>query len=355
MLGHGKNSGPALAGKLTELGYQPVLETWAGFTPRSFGRNRPLAILADVDKPAARPMEEFTVGIRKLWGESYPIIAVSAARKFQEVSALLDAGADDCLPKAAAGELLERKLARCLDRLAPAGGGGDELAGEVPDSLLGVFSDNPRLARLGDLVEVHAGATPRRPTFRRMAPPDQDWRGVLTSDAVDRFYVGRPTSYLSWSRLHLFRMPQPQEYAVAEKVLLCRAGPPLAAAVDRSRLPAGTDVYALVPREGTGAGYFACVLNSRLADFYFNRVASLGTDGRLRLEDIREMPVPRPSAAALQELGRVASLLAHFGANPRSWVDRQSRDELLESMENAVFSAYGADREVREGLAALHF
>lgn len=356
LLGHDKDAGMKLARVLSDCGYRPLAGSWKGFSPRAFGRNdRPRMILADVDRPTARPMAEFSREMRLLWGDAYPIVAVTAASKFGHISALIDAGATDCLPKKASSELLKRKIKRCLDSLArPA---EDEMAEDVSDNLanLFAFAASPALVRLGDLVDAHAGATPRMPTYRRMAPPDEGWRGVMTADVVGRFYAGKASSYLSWNRLHLFRVPSPEEYAVEEKVLLRRAGPPLAAAVDRSRLPAGTDVYSLVPREGVSAGYVACLLNSRLLDFYFNRLVKLSADGRLRLEAIRETPVPRPDGGINRELSRTATLLAHFGSNPQSWIDRQSRDQLLEEMENAVFGLYGADDGVRRELATLHF
>ena len=149
-------------------------------------------------------------------------------------------------------------------------------------------------------------------------------------------------------------MPDRSEYDVPEKVLLSRSGPPLVAAVDKSRLPVGNDVYSLVPREGVGAGFLACLLNSRLLDFYGNRLAG-NQDSRLRPESIREIPVPDPERVSMQQFARYAALLAHFGPNPQSWIDRQSRDEVLEEMDDAVFALYGAGREAREGLAAMHF
>lgn len=356
LLGHGKDACLALAKALVTFGFHPTAGNWNNFSPRSFGRHdRPRLVLADVDNPHARPMEEFSKELRRVWGKNFPIVAVSSVRKFQEISVLLDNGASDFLPKSASAGLLERKIVRCLAAAAMTAPISDALAEEVPGNLLDVFIGNNGLRRLEDLADVYAGATPRRTTWRRMAPPDQDWKGVLTSDVVERFHVGKLASYLSWNRIHLFRLPPPREYAVSEKVLLCRAGPPLAAAVDRSRLPAGTDVYAVVPREGVSAGYLACIFNSRLMDFYFNRVARLGSDGRLRLEDIREAPMPRPTAAANQELARAAALLSHFGPNPQGWIDRQSREEVAEHMENAIFGLYGADHEVRQGLAAMHF
>jgi CheY-like chemotaxis protein len=353
LLGHGKKHGMELVKVVSALGLRPVAAAWDGFSPRSFGRDRPELILADVDQPGAAEMESFCCDVRRRWGQAYPVIAVSASTRFRDVSGLLDAGASDCLAKTAPPELVERKILRALAG-APGAFPGD---GEepVPESLAELFAPGNGLVKLGDLASVHSGAAPRRPGFRRMAPPDGEWRGVMTSEAVDRFFVGKPDQYLRWSRFHLFRLPDPAEYAVAEKVLLRRAGPPLAAAVDRSRLPAGADVYAAVPREGVGAGFLACLLNSRLMDFYFNRLAAVSRDGRLRPEVLRDVPVPRPTPAANQELGRLAALLAHYGPRPESWIDRQSKDELLEQMENAVFDLYGADRSVGEELAALHF
>ncbi|MCC8189045.1 MAG: hypothetical protein LIP77_00200 [Planctomycetes bacterium] len=352
LLGLGREAGTALAGSLTELGYSPAAGYWEGGVPRTSGRRRPRAVIADVDGPDTPAAAAVVAAVRRGWGSACPTLAVTATRKFGALAALLDAGIAACLPKPVPVELLAKTLRRCLATevvVAP--------TADLPASLLEVFLANDSLLRLGDLVTVHAGATPRRPTYRRLAPPDATWRGVVTADRVDRFYLGRPTSFLSWNRLHLFRLPPESEYAVAEKVLLRRAGPPLAAAVDRSRLPAGTDVYSLVPRAGSGAtaGYIACLLNSRLLDFYFNRMAPAGPDGRLRLEALRAAPVPPPTPRAVRDCNRAAALLSHFGPSPRNRIDRVSREEVLLAMEDAIFDRYRASREARRELAAMHF
>lgn len=353
LLGFENAAAAQLAGVFSAFGFDAVAAPWKGFAPRSFGRNRPKLVAAFMDDPAAASMESLARELRRLWGEFLPILAISSTRRFQDVAALLDAGADDCLPVSAPPELIKRKIVRCLERgRIPAVSEVDE---ELPAGLLRVFAENDDLVPLGELTDVYPGAVPRRPVWRRMAPPDNNWRGVMTADEVGRFYAGKPGSYLSWSRLHLFRLPAPAEYEAAEKVLLRRIGPPLAAAVDRSRLPAGAGVYALVPRDGVAAGYVACLLNSRLLDFYCNRLAPPGHGGRLRPEDVRAIPVPLPTAAAMQELSRAAALLAHYGPNPGHWADRQSRDALLEQMETTVLSLYGAGEDVRDELAALHF
>jgi CheY-like chemotaxis protein len=351
LLGHERDRGLELARALIALGFHPVAEDWGDFVPRR-RRNRPEAIVADMDNPRASPLAEFVPRVKKFWGEAFPVVAMAESRKFQVSSAFIEDGADDYLCKGAPAGLVEKKIRRCLEKASrhpPS-----DLYEEVPADLLRLFQDNSRLTTLGEIAAIHAGAAPRRSWCRRMAPPDAGWRGVLTASQLDRFHVGRPGEYLLWSRLHLFRAPAPEEYSVPEKVLLCRNGPPLRAAVDKSRLPAGADVYSLVPLEGTGAGWLACVLNSRLMDFYFNRLAK-NDDGRLRPDVLRRAPVPVPTPAGVSELGRVATLLSHFGPSPQSWIDRQSKEEQWERMEEMVFDLFGAGSSARAGLAAMHF
>lgn len=353
-----RNSGLRLARILMDAGLEPAAADWYDFNPRGFSRaRRPRLLLANCDHPHAPPFAEFAARVRKYWGENFPIIALSSSRKFGRVAGLVDAGANDCLPPDAPEELAKRKIAACLasgERSAATGGTANELAGETPESILDLFLDNDRLVPLGDLVSVYAGAAPRSARGRRTAPPDQSWRRVVTADTLDRFHIGRPTTYLLWNKLHLFRMPAPGEYSVAEKVVLSRVGPPLVAAVDRSGSPVGADAYALVPAPDVCAGFVACLLNSRLLDFYFNRLAGM-EGGRLLPDAIKSAPVPRPDRSGNRELGRHATLLAHFGPNPESWIDRQSRGEVRESMDRLVFDLYGAPDRARRELAELHF
>lgn len=354
LLGHEKEHGLRLVRVLSDAGYEPVADSWAEFNPRAYGRKKPRLVLADVDDPGApgsSEFEGFCRTLRKAWGEDYPLLATAHSNKFADAAKILDAGATDYLPKNAAPDRVGDKIAKWMrDSLLK------NADGEVPEKLLELFVGD-QLVKLADIADIYPGASPRRAWCRRMAPPDDGWRGVVGADAVDRFFVGRPSGYLLWSRFHLFRLPAPREYSVPEKVLLSRIGPPLAAAVDRSRSPAGGDVYSIVPKEGVSAGFIACVLNSRLMDFYFNRlVGGAGSSGgRLRPESLKSAPFPRPSESVLQELNRASALLSHFGPNPQSWIDRQSKDELWLRMEDAVFAAFGAGEEAKESLAALHF
>lgn len=338
-----------LSTMLGHMGREALAMSWQSFAPRAFGRRHPSLVVADVDGAQAGIIEKLFEPIRKSWGQEFPVIALSRVRKFHEIAAILDAGADFCLPLPPDAALLGQKITRCLNKAAVS-----ELQEDLPRELVSVFSA-PGLIRLGDLAAIHQGVAPRHAAFRRLAPPDHEWRGVLSSGVTDRFFVGRPESYMRWSRFHLFRLPDPAEYAIKEKVVLRRIGPPLAAAVDRSRLPAGADLFALAPKEGVSAGFLACLLNSRLMDFYFNRLAGVGAGGRLRVEDLRNVPLPRPGEALAQDLGRTAALLAHYGPNPQGGIDRDNKDELWRHMEDAVFGLYGVNQEARRELAALCF
>lgn len=353
LLGNERKNGLKLARLLIDLGHEPLVDDWVEFNPRSYTRfSRPKLIIANCDHPGMPAFDEFCFRVRKVWGCEFPIVALAQSRKFGRVAELVDAGANACLAPDEGEQMISRKISACLlGNSAPA---VSELTEEVPGTLLGLFLGNHDLVRLGDLAAVYSGAAPRSGWSRRTAPPDDSWRKVITADMMDRFHIGAPSTYLLWSKLHLFRVPALEEYSVPEKVVVSRVGPPLTAAVDRARLAVGADMYSIVPGEGVGAGYLACLLNSRLLDFYFNRLAG-PQDGRLRPEGIRNVPVPRPGKGMNREFERYATLLSHFGPSPENWIDRQSRDEVRECMDEAVFAAYGVGAAAREELAGLHF
>ncbi|MDR0363252.1 MAG: hypothetical protein LBJ46_11305 [Planctomycetota bacterium] len=351
VLGLEKSDGLLVATCLTRMNMEPSLADWLRFKPKSRSRRPPLAAVVGGENLEPGTEAEAFSRLRRYFGAAFPIIAVGRSNKFGDFAALIDAGADDCLPPRPDPDMVCRKLLR---RLADANAGSIFSEDDAPEALLTAFSAAEREGTLGDRVKVHPGAAPRLPRFRRLAPPDAGWRGVLTADLVERYSVSRPDSYLSWNRLHLFRLPDPSEYAVREKVVLRRAGPPMAAAVDRSGLPGGPDVYLVVPPEGVPAGFLCALLNSRLADFYFNRLAS-AEGGRLRLDAIRRFPIPDIDRRAMNDLSKIAGLLAHYGANPKSWIDRQTRDELADKAEEMVFDMYGVHPGARRELEALHF
>ncbi len=357
MLGYKKIEGLTLAAMAVQLDLEPAAASLANFQPQSLSKKaRPDIVMLDLDGRPEFPVEPFCRELRRCFGDALPILATTAARKFAVLSALLDAGISDCLPREVDEEVFQRKIKRWLGDAAAEQWATHFDDEEIPEDLMRAFSQTRSWRTLGDLAAIYPGAAPRKPAFRRMAPPDAGWRGVLMAEGIERFSPGRPQLYLRWSRLHLFRLPGREEYAVREKVVVRRAGPPVVAAVDRSGAPVGADAYALVPGNGIPAGFVACLLNSRLADFYFNRLlAAEIAGGHLRADVLRRLPVPDVSPEVMQELARTAGLLGHFGINPQSWIDRQRRDELVDVMEERIFALYGLDEAAREELSVLHF
>jgi|GEM_PF-2160806 len=357
LIGHEKVAGLALAAMAIQNDLTPAASAWGRFNIKDLGRrNRPNLVVAAMDTFPGESPESFCQALRARCGERLPIFATLESKKFVAVSRLLDAGFTDCLPPVPDDELFNRKVTRALDDRNGAQPYLFDSEDEIPEALVKVFEGCSGGMTLGDVATVHCGAAPRYRFFRRMAPPDDGWRKVISAENISRFSVSGERIYLSWSRLHLFRLPHPEEYAVREKVVVRRAGPPIMAAVDRTGGPISQDVYSLVPVEGVPAGFIACLLNSRIADFYFNRMLdTTATAGRLKPALLRNFPLPEPDPDVMLELSKASGLLGHFGQNPQSWTDRQRRDEIVQTMEEKLFMLYGVDSEARQGLEALHY
>ncbi len=357
LIGHEKVAGLALAAMAIQNDLTPVASSWGSFTIKDLGRrNRPNLVIAAMDDFPAESPETFCQALRTRCGENLPIFATLESKKFVAISRLLDAGFTDCLPPLPDEELFSRKVTRALVNPSGAQPYLFDAEDEIPEALVKVFEKCSGGMTLGDVTAVHCGVAPRYRFFRRMAPPDAGWRKVISGENISRFAVSGERIYLSWSRLHLFRLPNPAEYAVREKVVVRRAGPPIVAAVDRTGGPIGQDVYSLVPVEGVPAGFIACLLNSRIADFYFNRMLdTTRTAGRLKPALFRNFPLPEPDPDIMLELSKASGLLGHFGQNPQSWVDRQRRDEIVHDVEEKLFMLYGVGSEARQGLEALHY
>lgn len=352
VLGFEERKSRALEQFTAGMGYMTATASWDGFHPRRLGRERIDLALVDADARGELSLADICLSLRKRYGENLPVLAFHASRRFADLEEMIGSGVTDCLPGRPTRQLLERKLVRWLpDPEAERSEAVDE---PPPVGLVEAFRRAGTLSRLGDLADIHVGVAPRQPTYRRLAPPDDSWLAVIPATAVGRFQIDRRRDYLSWNRRHLFRMPDAGEYNAPEKVVLTQNGPPLAAALDRSRSPIGHGLYAIVPRENVLAGFLACVLNSRLVDFYYNRLAK-PRGAALRPEDLRSLPLPLPGRDTQAEMSRNAVLLTHFGPSPAGWIDRRRCEEMREATEEAVFSLYGLKAAERAELAALHF
>ncbi len=230
-------------------------------------------------------------------------------------------------------------MARRANRLVP------EAALDAPPEIIEVFNAlRARAPRVGDVAEIFAGVMPRRESFRRLAKPGPGWAAAISADAVSRFYVAEPQIFVRLDRMAVMRMPKAEEYDQPEKVVLRRVGPPVIAAVDRSRCLVYGDVYAIVPVSGLLGGYLAAVLNSSAVDFYLNRVRPLAgapSGGYLRQVDIEAIPLPVPPLAQQREIDKLAANLAVL--NDPVFLDRshEGRIRIEKQIEQLIFRIYG--------------
>jgi hypothetical protein len=230
---------------------------------------------------------------------------------------------------------------------------------DVPDELRTAF-ERVRLqgGRLGDMAEVFQGLMPRRETFRRMARPGPGWGAALTADCIQPFSVAAPEVFVRMDRAALMRFPSPEEYDHPEKVVIRRVAPPVVAAVDTGRHLVMGDVYSIVPAHGLLCGYLACVLNSRVTDFYLNRIRPLEgapSGGYLRPVDLEAIPVivppleeQRPFAARARELATLPDSRSFYHTHTR-------RTMLLAEINHGIFALYGIGQAEIQRLAKMHF
>ncbi len=121
LLGHPRQTGLELVRELVALGCRAFASDWKDFILKSWKRDRPDVILANIDSETAPPLDEFCDTVRKSWGKHYPIIAMTAEQKVMHIADVLEKGVNDCLPHRPPTRLLDRKITRCIRRnTAPA-------------------------------------------------------------------------------------------------------------------------------------------------------------------------------------------------------------------------------------------
>lgn len=300
-----------------------------------------------------------------------PIIALARSTRLGDAEKLFDLGVSDCVAKPVPPGRLAWKLERCLkaapggnrrqikNELGDSGESGDPRGPEpAPEFLREIFARvGRRGARLGEVARINSGVSVRHPTFRRMAPPTAEWLGLLDADSLGIFRIGRPSWFVKFTPEALARRPAPGEFR-PEKVLVRRVAPPVAAAVDDTGQPFGADLLGVIAGPGINNGYLACVLNSRLANFWFNRLWERGARGgatTLSAADLGALPLAMPSANDGTYFHRAAKLMAFYGPRPASSADRRRREELWREVNARLFALFGFDERAVGLLGRSYF
>lgn len=296
--------------------------------------------------------ERFCVSLRKNEiTREIPILALGQRSTLKETERIFDLGANAFVPMPMRAERFTRTIEDVLK-------GMDEDELSAPPELRALFeNERPDMGQLGNMAEIHAGASLRKPEFRRRARPGPEWAGFITDETIRPFAVLPNESWVLFDRRALIRLPHRDEYDHAEKVVVCRSAPPVVAGVDRSRSPYIAGVLGIVPARDLLCGYLTCLLNSRLMDFFFNRVRRITErpgGSYLRAGDLEAMPVVVPPLKLQKELAFLADNLAGYFSQPLPQRNPRQRP-MLAQMNQAIFDLYGLDETLVSRLSELHF
>lgn len=312
---------------------------------------KPDAIVLDMDMGGGWAEHIFD-NLRRAMPEETPIMAVSSSRTIGEAEHLFGKGVRAYVSKPLNGSQFAAQLqSMLLDR------GETDLPPEDA-SLHAVFRDaEERYGVLGDMAEIFDGAHPRARTYRRDAPPGPGWEPVIAEECLESFSIKPYRAFLKFDKAGLVRVPKPEEYDQEWKVVLRRAAPPVLAALDGSRCPLGTGLYAIVTAQGLDCAYLTCLLNSRLFDYYFNRVrALLPGSSFLRKVDVERMPIMLPALRVQESFKNICRQLA-FSKSGSARLSGGSRLQAttLARMNRMIFDIYGLSEEDVLRLGQLHF
>jgi hypothetical protein len=179
------------------------------------------------------------------------------------------------------------------------------------------------VARLGRGIELGQKA----PVFK--ARPAADRRPVLRGRDVRAFQCDPPACFVSPRAIPGRSLKDLALYDVPVKVVVRRVADRLLAAVDDSRALALNTLYCVQPQRGVDAHALACLINSRLATFWWRQ--SFAGDDRLfpyvRAEQLAALPLPAGGLGSLAKLGKRAAR------------GNASQDEI----DHAVESLFGLD------------
>lgn len=289
---------------------------------------------------------------RRFQQAEVPVVAINESRSLADAERLFHAGATACL---SSPTRLDR-LVKTVKRLAS---DGENTATAVPKPLRLIYEAAlSEGAALGDMAEIHPGVSSRHDHFKRGAAPSEAWRPVLTEDLVRPFSVGEAHLYLRFDRQGLVRVPPSSEYNHPVKVVVARTGPPVACAVDTSGRPVASGLYSILPAKGLLCGYLCALLNSRIVDFYLNRIRPLEgapSGNYLRAIDLEAIPVRVPPMDVQSSLSAFADTLREIGPNPVTHKGRVLRVRALRELNHLLFDVYGFGPDELKLLKGMHF
>ncbi len=288
--------------------------------------------------------------------QQIPILVVINKSSVAEIDEMFRIGADDCMSKPFKLASLLAKAETILNEGVPKTDIDNNPIPEVIQKSIEKIKEEGRL--LGDVSEIFIGASVSDPKARRLSSPGSEWTPIIVNEAVAPFYVGKEREYIL-IRKHLIRhTPKESEYAVEEKILLKRTLNPFAAAVDTSQEIFSSELYAIQTAKGLSCPSLACILNSRYANFYFQR-CRLPAEGLrsiyLTKSDIQQLPIIIPKPKQQNKLEEFYTELAKITKKNKDSKDTMKQTKTLKKMNSYIFKIFNINDEAIAAFNSLHF
>lgn len=216
--------------------------------------------------------------------------------------------------------------------------------------------------KLGEIADVVEGITMDHPekNLRKNRNTDRDVP-FLMNGQIKKFYIQGAPSFWTPDPDLVLRGPSKKVLDQKPRLMVHSSGPPLKAAIEREGRFFGRSSYAIIPNVDVELEAICVYLNSRMVDFYFNKIfvapeASRHQAGSyLRTLDIKELPIPKNFLTPLFSTFRdkvleLEMLLVSGAGNKHVRVV-----ELHKQLEDMIFDQFNFDSVDLHHLEKLHF
>jgi len=231
-------------------------------------------------------------------------------------------------------------------------------AKKIVDLILERTKDWPRL---GDVVDIEEGITMDHPEkhLKSKRNSDSDVLFLLNGQIQNYFFKGNASFWKPDADL-ILSGPSQTFLKKTPRLMVHSSGPPIKAAVDREGRYFGRSSYALLPKQEFELECVAAYLNSRMVDFYFNKIftpvkGDTNSGSYLRSLDLKKCPFPprflNPEGAICRDRVLELEMLLQSGAG-RKHVRVM---ELLKQLDQIVFDQFEFDSIDLHHFEKLHF
>lgn len=216
--------------------------------------------------------------------------------------------------------------------------------------------------KLGEIADVEEGMTMDHPekNLRKQRQSDRDVLFLLNGQLKKYYIQGAPSFWTPDPDLVL-RGPSKSVLTQKPRLMVHSSGPPLKAAIDREGRYFGRSSYAVIPKVDVEVEAICVYLNSRMVDFYFNKIFVAPESSRhqagsyLRTLDLKELPIPKHFVNGILSPFRDRVLELEMLLNSGAGAKHVRVVELQKQLEAMIFDQFNFDSVDLHHLEKLHF